>query len=161
MIPTGDTTSYDVADWAHNQAAYIGGHHLLLLLVLAHQAFYHRDNPEGAPVGQVLHGYSGVQVLSAWTGISERSVHRLLWSLQAEHGYITRVPRPSDQRPGKLPRIIQLYWTARDDAVRASYRAGRSELPDEFVVSAQQIEIRDRPASLRLLRGGEDEVEQL
>jgi hypothetical protein len=161
MIPTGDTKSHDVANWAHNQAAYIGGNHLLLLLVLAHAAFYRRDNPEQAPVGQVLHGFSGVHVLSAWTRISERSVYRLLWSLQAEHGYLTRVPRPSDQRPGRLARIIQLYWTAEDDAMRASHRAGRSALPDEFVVSAHQIEIRDRPASLRLLRGGQDEVEQL
>jgi hypothetical protein len=157
MIPKGDTTSYDVADWAHNQAAYLGSNHLLMLLVLCHQAFYRQDNPEGVPVGQVMTGYSAVPVLADWTGFSERTVLRLLESLQAQHGYLRRLPRHSDARSGRQTRIIRLYWTTEHDAMRAVARSG-GVLPDPFLITARQFEIRDRIPRLHVVR---DEVEQV
>lgn len=132
MIPTGDTTGHAVGDWAHNQAAYIGGNHLLMLLVLTHHAFIKARNPEQAPVGQVLSAYSGVTALSAWTGLSPSTVKRLLISLQTEHGYLRRFARAADGQPGTAPRVIRLYWTGEDDAVRAAVRSGRLTLPKEF-----------------------------
>lgn len=160
MLPTGDTTSHAAHNWAHAQAAYIGGsvHHVLL--VLTHHAFYKSDNPEHAPVGQVLLGYSSLPVLQSWCGISQSSLQRALWALQAEHGYITRTPRPYDGESGRPPRIIQVFWTAEDDATRNSFRDGRSALPDEFVISARQIERRHRVPDLRLYRNDGD-VEQV
>jgi hypothetical protein len=158
MIPSGDTTSIAVKDWAHEQAAYLDSpSELALLLVLCHHAFYQNDNPEGAPVGQVMHGYSSLPVLAAWTAMSERNVRRVLWSLQVEHGYLIRSPRPLDQRPGQLARVIRIYWTLEHDAMRASARAGGS-LPDAFKISARQVEIRDQVPKLHVVR---DEVEQL
>lgn len=132
MILTGDTTGHAVGDWAHNQAAYIGGNHLLMLLVLTHHAFVKAKNPEQAPVGQVLSAYSGVTALSAWTGLTRNTVRKLLTELQTEHGYLRRYTRRADGQPGTAPRIIRLYWTAEDDAVRAAVRSGRMTLPREF-----------------------------
>jgi len=159
MIARGDTTSIAVRDWAHNQAAYVDKFELILLLVLTHHAFYRTDNPEDAPVGQVLQAYSGLDVLAAWTCLSPRQVRRALWSLQCEHGYLTRTPRPLDHVPGRLSRVIRVFWSEDFDALRAGHRAG-APLPDEFVVSARQIETRDRKPDLRLIRI-EDEVEQV
>jgi hypothetical protein len=157
MLSSGDTNHVEVAAWAHNQAAFIGGNDLLLLLVLAHHAFYRVDNPESAPVGQVMHGYSSVPVLADWTGLSERTVHRVLESLQVDYGYLRRLPRHSNAKAGRQPRIIRLYWTYEHDAMRAAARAGAS-LPDAFLISARQVEIRDRVPKLRVVR---DEVEQV
>lgn len=131
MILTGDTTGHAVGDWAHNQAAYIGGKYLLLLLTLSHRAFVRENNPEQAPVGQVMRSYSGIAALSAWTGLGESTVRRVLTSLQTD-GYLTRRRRPPDGEPGSTPSIIRLYWTTEDDAVRAAMRSGRMALPQEF-----------------------------
>lgn len=160
MIPAGDTTSIQVKEWAHVQAAFLGGNHLTLLLVLTHFAFYRAKNPEDAPVGQVMEAYSTLQKLAAWTHSHPRTIERTLWSLQAEHGYLTRLPRPADGRAGKMPRIIQIYWTHEDDVLRDLYRKGKAPLPDEFVVTAEQVENRNRVPDLRLYRN-DDEVEQL
>lgn len=157
MIPIGDTTSIAVKEWAHEQAAYVGPLELVLLLVLCHHAFYQADNPEQAHVGQVMHGYSSLPVLAAWTSMNERTVRRTLDSLQTEHGYLIRSPRPLDQRPGRLPRVIRLFWTHEHDSMRAAARAGAS-LPDAFKISARQLEIRDRVPKLHVVR---DEVEQV
>lgn len=157
MLPNGDTTSIAVKEWAHDQAAYLGPLELVLLLVLCHHAFYQVDNREGAPVGQVMHGYSSLPVLAAWTSMSERNVQRMLNSLQTKHGYLIRSPRALDRRPGRLPRVIRLFWTREHDAMRASARAGAS-LPDAFKTSARQVEIRDRVPKLHVVR---DEVEQV
>jgi hypothetical protein len=159
MIATGDTTSHDVADWAHNQAAHLGGSHLLLLLVLAHVAFYRRDNPERAPVGQVLHGFSGIPVLCDWTGLSRTTVMQLLTDLQVEHGYLLQRPRPQDGRLGRQPRIIRLFWTTEHDAMRQAARDGLAPLPDAFSITAHQVEIRNRIPTLRVV--SDAGVEQL
>ncbi len=159
MLPKSDTTSVAVKEWAHDQAAYLDKAELLLLLVLTHHAFYREANPEDAPVGQVLHGFSRLEVLAAWSSMSERKVGSTLWSLQAEHGYLIRSPRPLDHKPGRLARVIRLYWSHDYDVMRAAHRAG-APLPDDFVISARQIETRDRVPDLRLLRI-KDEVEQV
>lgn len=140
MLPTGDTTSHAAHNWAFNQAAYIGANDLLVLLVLTHYAFYKTENPERAPVGQVLAGYSALDVLASWTGLSNRTVQRSLERLQREHGYLIRTPRPYDGEPGRAPRIIRLYWTEGDDATRSAFRRGLVPLPNAFTVSAQQLE---------------------
>lgn len=132
MIPKGDTKSHLVRDWAHNQAAYLGPHHLLLLLVLTKHAFVREDNPENAPVGQVMETYSSSAALAAWTSLGRSTVLRLLASLQFDHGYITRVPRAGDGKPGNPPSTTRVYWTTEDDMIRASFRAGKIALPDVF-----------------------------
>lgn len=149
MLPTGDTTNYAAHDWAFNQALYIGGslHHLLLVLV--HHAFYKATNPENAPVGQVLLGYSSVDVLTSRTGLSASTLKRALQALQSEHGYLTRTPRPHDGEPGRTPRIIRLYWTAEDDATRGAHRKWGTPLPEAFTVSAKQIDAWNRRSHLR------------
>lgn len=157
MRSASDTTSIAVKDWAHEQAAHVGPLELVLLLVLCHHAFYRADNPEQAPVGQVMQGYSSLPVLAAWTSLSERSVRRYLHSLQTTHGYLISRPRPPDGEPGRLPRVIRLLWTPEHDAMRASARAG-ALLPDAFKISARQVEIRDRVPKLHIVR---DEVEQV
>lgn len=159
MVPKGDTTSIAVKDWAHDQAAYLNPYELVLLLVLTHHAFYQADNPEGAPVGQVLHGYSRLEVLAAWSCMSERKVGMTLWSLQAQHGYVVRSPRPLDHRPGRLARVIRVFWSEDFDHMRAAHRKGLP-LPDDFLLTARQMEIRNRVPDLRLLRI-QDEVEQV
>ena len=94
MIPAGDTTSPVVRNWALNQAGYIGGNHLLMLLVLTHWAFVKEDNPEDAPVGsfhEALQGFKKELVRSALRanggnklraaeglGISRYYLHRML-----------------------------------------------------------------------------------
>lgn len=149
MLPAGDTTSHSVVNWAHNQAAYIGGGQLLLLLVLTHHAFVKTNNPENAPVGQVMQAYSSIAALQAWSGLSRATVKRTLWSLQCEHGYLRRIPRTADGQPGTAPSIIRLYWTGEDDAMRASFRAKRSALPEEFDLTPEPV--------LRLVRPHDDE----
>lgn len=158
MIPTGDTTSRAVRDWAHNQAAYIGGNHLLLLLVLTHRAFYRADNPEAAPVGQVMAGYSGVPVLCDWTGLGRTTVMKLLMELQTEHGYLIQRPRAVDGRVGRLPRVIRLFWNTEHDSMRQAAKGGVA-LPDAFKITAHQTEIRDKIPTLRVV--SDNEVEQL
>lgn len=146
MLPAGDTKSHAAHNWAFSQSAYIGGSEHHLLLVLTHHAFYRADNPERAPVGQVLAGYSSLEVLASWTGLSSRTVQRCLEALQGEHGYLVRTPRPYDGEPGRTPRIIRLYWTAEDDATRSAYRAGKIPLPEAFEVTAHQLEAWSRRA---------------
>lgn len=157
MLPTGDTTGYDAAEWAHNQAKYIGGSHLLMLLVLARHAFHRADNPENAPVGQVMYGYSSIQALSDWTGLGNSTVRGTLLDLQAEFGYLIQRPRSQAGRHGRMPRVIRLFWTAEHDSMRRAAREGLAPLPDPFSITARQTEIRDRVPKLRLL----NEVEQL
>lgn len=149
MLPAGDTTSHAAHNWAFNQAAHLRGSDLVLLLVLAHHAFYKTDNPERAPVGQVLAGYSSNDVLASWAGISVSSVKRSLQALQGEHGYLLRLPRPYDGEPGRTPRIIRLYWTDVDDATRGAHRQLGTPLPEAFTVSAQQLEAWSRRSHLR------------
>jgi hypothetical protein len=160
MLSTRDTTSHLAHNWAFDQAEYIGGNSLFLLTVLVHRAFYKTDNPERAPVGQVLSAYSSVPVLMSWTGLSRSTVQRGLTSLQTEHGYITRAPRPFDGEAGRPPRIIQIWWTIEDDAMRSLVRSGRAPLPKEFITTPRQIERRNRVPDLRLYRN-DDEVQQL
>lgn len=154
MLSAGDTTSYEVANWAHNQAAYLGTSHLMTLLVLAHHAFYTANNDEGAPVGQVLYKYSSIAAISDWTGLGRTWVKEVLHSLQVEHGYLTQRPRP--QRSGRRPRVIRLFWSTEYDTMRALAREG-SSLPGEFLVTARQIELRERVPRLHVVR----EVEQV
>jgi hypothetical protein len=132
MLPTGDTKSHLALNWAFNQAAYVKGNDLLVLLVLTHHAFYKAENPEHAPVGQVLQAYSSSAALAAWTGLSVSTVKRTLTSLQCEHGYLTRQLRPGDGSPGSPPGVIRLYWTTQFDMIRASHREDQTALPPMF-----------------------------
>lgn len=132
MLPTGDTKSHLALNWAFNQVAYLAPSEHHLLLVLTHHAFYKADNPEGAPVGQVLQAYSSIPAMVAWTGLTKNTVKKVLASLQSEHGYITRQSRPNDGSPGNPPSIIRLYWTAQFEMIRASHREDHTALPSMF-----------------------------
>jgi hypothetical protein len=119
-------------NWAFEQAAFLGPSEHHLLLVLTHHAFYREDNPERAPVGQVMQAYSSIPALVAWTSLTKNTVKKVLASLQSDHGYLTRHARPGDGSPGRPPSIIRLYWSAQFDMIRASHRTDQTALPPMF-----------------------------
>ena len=162
LIEAGDTTTADVMEWAWWQYAYLPRTHLALLKVLCQVALVKENNAEDAPVGQVMYEWSRVEDLARWmgTGTSEKSVRLWLWDLQAKYGYITRTPRPYAGEAGRLQRITRVHWSIEDDFMRKAHRDRQAPLRDEFLISAEQIEQRNRKPNLRLLRTV-NEVEQL
>lgn len=132
-IADGDTSQRRVMEWAIAQGPYMPSPtHQLVLLYLSANAFYTRDNPEGADIGQVLRARSSIPAIMAGTALRSRdSVRRVLSDLQ-DAMYLIRRERSGQGRRGRAPAEITLFWHERSDQYRADLRAGTATVPPAF-----------------------------
>lgn len=123
--PDGNTTQWEVMEWATRQACFMETPmHQCLLYYLSLKAFYNAENPEQAPIGQVLHQASFVQAMMDGTAIKSRqSIRRCLNDLQ-DQGYITRRERPTDGTCGQKPHAVTVLWEEEFEDYRKGLRNG-------------------------------------
>lgn len=137
-IPSGDTNQWDVMAWALDQAQFLAPtqHHVLLYLCLS--AFYKAENPEDAWVGKVLSKRSEQAEIQFHTGLSRRTIQRVLLELQ-EAGYIVY---KSFNSPNKGSEIT-IAWREEMDELRAQVRRGVRDFPVLFKVQKKESPVAD------------------
>lgn len=151
MLSSGDTNHGLVWAWVQEQSDYLDIYEYRVLEYLAFSSHVTEANGEDAPIGQVLWGKSATRSISDRTGISRNKIKAVLWDLQAQHGYVRRIPRRRQtRRQGHVPYVIHVYWTTEDDERRARMRAGQEDLPWWFLMPPQTLaSIGSLPAQLQ------------
>jgi DNA-binding transcriptional ArsR family regulator len=125
-LPEGEVSPREVLEWAQEQAKFLTPTQTHVLWYLCINAFRKPDNPEDAPVGQVLRGRTPMRKIRLNTGLSERAIRDALNALQ-NAGYIYR-----EFRSGNGTSEILVLWTEDMDDVRTEIRAGVRDLPERF-----------------------------
>lgn len=113
----------DVVEWGWGEAKHLAPTQTLVLQYLIANAFLSPDNPEQAPVGQVLRGRSRMVALRKHTGLSDNTARAALRGLQ-ERAYIV-----TDMKRGRGQSRIMVLWDDHHAELRDDLRAGVRDLP--------------------------------
>lgn len=143
-----DVTQWDVAQWVRTQGEHLSPTQMTLLYYLSLSAFYSKDNPEDAKVGEVLYAASSYRAISAGTGIRSNTTIREALNSMQEAGFILR-----DKRTGRgsdhAPLRIRVVWGESFDEYREALRDDASEVHPRFLIHPRREQ---KLAPVRALR---------
>lgn len=136
-----DVTQWDVARWVSAQGEHLSATQMVVLYYLSLNAFYTRDNPEGAKRGEVLYSASSYAAISVGTGLtSHTTIRRALNEMQLK-GFVIRETRKEERIPSQSPMRIRVLWSEGFEDYREALRNGESELHPRFLITPKQPEL--------------------
>ena len=109
-LPEGENVrSHDTIQWALRQAEYLTPVQAHVLLYLTASAFYRQDNQEDAQVSQVMRERRKVPAICRYTGLSRKTVQRVLGQLE-EADYIISGDRFVNNQPVDIFVLWSDFW---------------------------------------------------